>query len=523
VESGQTSQCTSTVTGTGSFTTTVTWAASAGSIDTNGVFTAQAVTASTPVTITAISSQDTTKTATATVTVGPVTAITVNCSPTILQSLQTSQCTATANGFTTNTVNWTSTIGVMSSTGTFTAPAVPASTPVTITATTKVTNVIGTTGVTVNVNNTAPVAVDGGPTVNGTSIGYANGAYVTAIVCVPSTTTCQTIDHVLVDTGSVGFRVLSSSLGSVTLPVQNASDGNPLAECYANATGYAFGPVALAQVQVSGEIASSIPVEVIAPSNFAAAPASCTGQTTGGALNSVSTLKAKAILGIGVFVQDCGATCTTSPQATYYSCPIAGCAPIAAALTEQVANPVASFPNDNNGSQIAFPPVLAGGSSTAQGSIVFGIGTQPNNGLAGATIYTVTSSGQNPGSFVSTYNSTPYPGTISSGANANYFLTTAITGYPACNTPGYYCPSSVQTASVNNVGTNAASGTVTLSIDNGDTLLSSGKFAFSSLAGPGGNRTSGFIFGMPFFYGRTIFTALNGASTPAGSGPYFAY
>jgi hypothetical protein len=237
----------------------------------------------------------------------------------------------------------------------------------------------------------------------------------------------------------------------------------------------------------------------------------------------VSALKAKAILGIGVFVQDCGATCTTSPQSTYYSCPLAGCAPIPAALTEQVANPVASFPNDNNGSQIAFPPVLTGGSSTAQGALVFGIGTQPNNGLAAATIYTVTATGQNPGSFVSTYNSTPYPGTISSGANANYFLNSGITGYPPCTTPGYYCPSAVQTASVNNIGTNAASGTVTLSIDNGDTLLSSGKFAFSSLAGPGGNRTSGFVFGMPFFYGRTVFTALNGASTPGGTGPYFAY
>ncbi len=170
------------------------------------------------------------------------------------------------------------------------------------------------------------------------------------------------------------------------------------------------------------------------------------------------------------------------------------------------------------------PPTLAAGSPTSQGSLTFGIGTQPNNGLNGATVYTVTTSGANPGSFVSTYNSNPYPGTISSGANANYFLTSAITGYPPCTTnPGYYCPSSAQSPSVTNTGTNGASISITLTVDNGDSLVSSGNFAFSSLAGPGGNRTTGFVFGVPFFYGRTVFTALNGATTPSGPGPYFAY
>lgn len=525
VQSGQTSQCTATVTGTGTFSTSVSWAASAGSIDTNGLFTAQAVTATAPVTITAVSVQDSTKTGTVTITVTPVTTIVVSCTPTIIQSLQTSQCTATANGIVTSAVNWSSTIGVISTNGTFTAPAVPATTTATITAVTKVTGVSGSATVTVNVNNTAVLSVDGGPTVNGASLGYANGAYVTATVCVPNTTTCQTIDHVLVDTGSTGFRVLSSVLGSVALPEQTASDGNPMAECYVTSTGYAWGPVSLAQVQVAGEIATSIPVEVIAPSNFATAPASCTAQTTGGALNTVSALKTKAILGIGVFVQDCGSNCAPGggTQSTYYSCPMSGCSPISVALSQQVTNPVTAFPNDNNGSEIALPPLVSGGSATAQGSLVFGIGTQPNNGLASATVYTVTTTGNNPGSFVSSYNNSPYPGTVSSGANANYFLTSAITGLPSCATSGYYCPGTSQNLSVTNTGTNGKSGSVTLTVDNGDMLINSGKFAFSTLSGRGGNRTSGFIFGLSFFYGRTVFTAINGANTPGGPGPYFAY
>jgi len=339
---------------------------------------------------------------------------------------------------------------------------------------------------------------------------------------VPGTTTCTTIDHVLVDTGSVGLRVLSSALGGVALTPQAASDGNPMGECYIAPAGYAWGSVALAQVQVAGEVAASIPVEVIAPSNFPAAPAACTSQTTGGALNSVTALQAKAIVGIGVLLQDCGTACTTAPQSMYFSCPLAGCSPLPATIAQQVSNPVAAFP-DNNGSVIQLPPLAAGSAQTAQGSLVFGIGTQSNNGLAAATIYGVNASGANAGTFTSTYSGVAYPGAISSGANANYFLTSAITGYPACNTPGYYCPSAQQTLPVTNAGTNGTSGSVSLVVDNGDTLIQSGKFALSTLAGPGGNRTSGFVFGIPFFYGRTVFTALNGATTPGGTGPFFAY
>ena len=167
LESGQTSQCTATVAGTGNYITTVTYAASVGSIGTTGLYSAPPVNVATQVTITAISNQDTTKTAAVTLTVNPVTAITVTCTPTVIQSLQNSLCVARANGNVTTAIDWTSTIGVVSTSGQFTAPTVPATTTATITATTQVTNVVGTATVTVNVNNSAVLAVDGGPTVNG--------------------------------------------------------------------------------------------------------------------------------------------------------------------------------------------------------------------------------------------------------------------------------------------------------------------------------------------------------------------
>jgi hypothetical protein len=36
-------------------------------------------------------------------------------------------------------------------------------------------------------------------------------------------------------------------------------------------------------------------------------------------------------------------------------------------------------------------------------------------------------------------------------------------------------------------------------------------------------ETGGFDFGLPFFFGRSVFTAIEGASTPGGTGPYVAF
>jgi hypothetical protein len=40
------------------------------------------------------------------------------------------------------------------------------------------------------------------------------------------------------------------------------------------------------------------------------------------------------------------------------------------------------------------------------------------------------------------------------------------------------------------------------------------------VAGP---NPGGFAWGLPFFFGRTVFTAIDGQTTPGGVGPYFAF
>ncbi len=73
--------------------------------------------------------------------------------------------------------------------------------------------------------NVEPLSVNLGPEGN-----YPNGLYTSVTVCVPGTSSCETINNILVDTGSYGLRILASAL-SLSLPAQTDGAGNPIAEC----------------------------------------------------------------------------------------------------------------------------------------------------------------------------------------------------------------------------------------------------------------------------------------------------
>lgn len=124
----QTSTCIPTVSGTGSYSSTVTWSVSPSSI--GGVSSAGIFTPSGPgtATITATSTQDTTKSGSATVNVtaaSTITSVSVSCSPTSITTAQTATCssTVTGTGSFSTAVTWSvspSSIGNVSSAGVFT-------------------------------------------------------------------------------------------------------------------------------------------------------------------------------------------------------------------------------------------------------------------------------------------------------------------------------------------------------------------------------------------------------------------
>ena len=363
--------------------------------------------------------------------------------------------------------------------------------------------------------NVEPISVNLGPEGN-----YPNGLYTSVTVCIPGTSNCQTINDILVDSGSYGLRVLASAL-AISLPAQIDASGNTIGECAPFVAAFTWGPVATADIDMTGETASSVPLQVIAPANFPAPPADCT-QSGLPPADTVSSLGANGILGIGPFIQDCGTACAISGPSnpgSYYSCPSSGCVITTESLQNQVQNPVASFPADNNGLLIKLPALGAQGAATASGSLIFGIGTQANNGLGSAQVYTT----DDVGNFTTVYNGSSYSSSfIDSGSTGIFFLSSGVTGITQCTggNAGYYCPSQTLNLTAQNLGQNGTSGTVAFSIANADKLFSTANAAFNDLGGP---NPGAFDWGMPFFFGRDVFVAINGQPTPAGPGPYWAY
>ena len=410
---------------------------------------------------------------------------------------------------------------------------------------------------TTNGSNTAPVSVNFGP--NGQSGGYYNGIFTTVTVCQPGTTTCVPVTNVLVDTGSVGLRVLSNQLTGVTLQSITDTSGNTLYGCseYSDLT-YTWGPMQLATIQIGGETASQlpggtanagVPIQVITVGGAAPNGASCAAGG-GGPDNSVSALGANGILGVGNFPQDCGAYCESvpasysSPPWPYIACNSTSCGyEPTVPLAWQAWNPVSAFSGtDTNGVLLQLPSIPAAGQATVAGTLTFGINTQTNNAIPGsATAYEI----DNYGNFASalfygvSYTTANSGGSfLDSGSNALFVsdpatLTslsaqTGVTSVVNCTDNGYYCPSSTLNLSLGLEGVNSTSPTtVSFSIANADSLFlaNAGNAALNNLGGTSGGTgpsTDSFDLGLPFFFNRTVFVGIQGTSTSYPNG-YWAF
>jgi Protein of unknown function (DUF3443) len=378
--------------------------------------------------------------------------------------------------------------------------------------------------------NTLAVTVDAGPPAapGGAPIGAINHAYVTVKVCVPgSQTECASVDHVLLDTGSWGLRLVRSVLTAhaVTLSPEVDTQGRAIEECVHFGGGDTWGPVALADVTMAGESAAKLPVQVLddrtVPSP--APPATCGANGT--LINGVSGFDANGVLGLGVFAQDCGAACLSSATSIYYGCTAAGvCTAEIVALANQVTNPVTMFATDNNGIIVNLPNLKnTNGDATVQGELIFGIATQTNNGLpaTGLTVLGTDASGD----FKATYytSTTVLPALIDSGTDSYAFNDPALAVCSLGSFVGYYCPVGAPLArsAINSgVGANNASSTVDFAIEDPTTFVANAT-AFTGLAG--GPGSSHFFWGMPFFYGRQVYVGIEARVAGTYTGPYYAY
>jgi Protein of unknown function (DUF3443) len=558
VLTGGTVQLTATVTGTSN--TTLTWTVNG---VTNGnstvgtivpsaltaVYTAPA-TVPNPATVTVkVTSQaDNITSASTTVTINaPGVSISVGPTSATVQTGTTQQFNATVTGTTNQSVTWQvngvtggdTTNGMISAEGIYTAPAsVPNPATVTVKAIsaadiTKTDSATVTVTTNISVNNVQFVQVNSGPANT-----LVNALFTNVTICVPgSATQCQTISNVQVDTGSEGLRLLSSAV-PFNLPPVTDNSSNQLQECVQFADGsYIWGPVATADIQMAGETASSVPVQLIPAAGTLPVPTDC---SSGGGpdLNTLISLGANGILGVGVFQQDCGSFCTSATLVSgypYYLCPTGLCSIASVPLNFQLQNPVGMFTKDKNGFLITLPSIPDTGAESISGSMIFGIGTQANNALGTAQIYTVDI---NSGNFTTTYNGVTYgygsgnqnsQSFIDSGSNGLYILDATTLNIPECtDAPGFYCPTSTTSfpptgVVLQNAGVNGTQAPVTFKIGNADTLFganNANNWAFDDL---GGTFPSSFDWGLPFFYGRTVFTGIEGQTVGSAQGPLWAY
>jgi hypothetical protein len=383
-----------------------------------------------------------------------------------------------------------------------------------------------------------PLVVNAYPVTNDSDF---NIPYASVTVCVHGTQTCATIPYVLVDTGSYGLRIFASALAAahLTLPVMADpnNSGNTIAECVPFAQGYTWGPLASADVKMAGETASGVSVNILDDNDSyaAAAPSSCT--SNGSSLNMVSDFSANGVLGVGTFVQDCGDSCAppdcdsqescAQQMDDYYSCNTGTggndqCSYAPMALSAQVSDPVALFASDNNGVILQLPSVPPNGAVSASGNLIFGIGTRSNNALGGALIVTAD---PDTGNFTTVFNGQPLDQSfIDSGSNALYFNDDSIT---QCSHSSFYCPSSTLSLSATNEGASGGSNVVQFQVSQAFNLPSNqANYAFSNAGGTASliNGSDGYFdWGLPFFYGQSVYVGFAGSSVDGTAGPFYAY
>ena len=334
-------------------------------------------------------------------------------------------------------------------------------------------------------------------------------------ICQPGTSSCQTISDILVDLGSFGLRVFGSVL-SISLSQEVDAQGHPIGECAFFADGSAlWGPVQFADVMLGGGPAVRVPIHVIT-STFA-------GQSSSqNPCNSVVASTPRdagfnGILGIGVFIHDCGPVCETqSNNNLYFSCNASTCTSTVVSLSNQVQNPVSLLPSDNNGVILALPNVPAMGAQALSGSLILGIGTAMNNSPpAGVSTFTTDQNG-----FLTTiYKGTTFgQSVIDSGSNGYFFPDPSL---PLCAMPiqDFYCPASPANLSATVIGTNGRQAAISFQVANASSLFQTGNDVFNNLGG----QFSTFDWGLPFFLGRTVCVGIEGRPSTLGTGPFLAF
>lgn len=342
-------------------------------------------------------------------------------------------------------------------------------------------------------------------------------------------TNCQTIDDIVVDTGSVGLKIYDYALsdGGASFADEQDSNNNRLAMCARYGSGYAWGKMKVVTLRMAGETAKNLPIAVIdgaptaatdatADQNSIPVPSACS--TLNGVAQQRKFRDSNGILGVGTPFSNC-ADCVVST--TYYSCTSANdCTPTFLPTRMQTTQPVASFAADNNGLVIKLPAIDNFGTSPVAGQMVFGIGTQPDNQPGVVNAFSLDSTGLG----LLTVNGTVSRVLVDSGTDDYVFPSALPVG-----TNGLYAPPTPTTVSA----TFSAVDLTGLGLDNQQPIniaiadptsaLNANAVVIDGIGRPPTSSSSENLLGLPFFFGKTMYFGLEGRTSPLGIGPLVAF
>jgi hypothetical protein len=120
---------------------------------------------------------------------------------------------------------------------------------------------------------------------------------------------------------------------------------------------------------------------------------------------------------------------------------------------------------------------------------------------------------------------------LDSGSSLYFFETNSI---PLCTNAdynGFYCPATTLTLSPTIKGLNGATYADSFLFYNAETTFNANP-TYAVVPGVGANPNiifpstayaDSFDFGLPFFYGRAVYTAIEGRAAGGTEGPYFAF
>jgi Protein of unknown function (DUF3443) len=341
--------------------------------------------------------------------------------------------------------------------------------------------------------NTAPLYVDGFPCISPANP-IPNVAYTNVKICAPGNkTNCQVIDHVQIDTGSVGLRIASSAVNSSLLqamPYIPTSGPQILTNCVVfGSLNSLYGPVQIADVYIADKVARNVSLQIfgqnLTPPRGCGSPFSPP--------QGVSQFGANGLLGIALGL---------SVSETFYSCNTDGssCQPGPSPTTP---NLVSQFQNDDNGVTIALnalPP--SGSTEPIQGLLIFGVGTQADNTPPAGTV--ALQADPSSGRINLRIGNTTAPALIDSG-----------TSLLLVNDPSLQ-PTATVRLGLSSYNATTPAYTVDFTVGDADTVMNNAVISYDAAA-DGGVGLS--ILGLPLFFGRTMYFVFDGKQSPLGTGP----